>query len=390
MPTENTSGPQTGHIVVGGGIIGWSVAARLADLGQPVTVIDPGPAGPAGQSASSRSLGWVNDAAPAPDSYHQLRRLGAARLSLAQNRSQTRFYHASGCLHWSVDGLQSQPNTALEALNETVSDAAVRLADTGQNARLINAAEAVGVEPRLDGAELGAPVLYVASDGWVDLPTLIAALSARSADLGARTVQSPVSRLDWDGERVTGVQTASGEHISAPSVVVATGAGLPGLAATADLAVPQDTTTGVTVVTDPLPAPPRIVLRAPGLMARPTPDGRLVVVAPVLEAAVSANGRVPSASVDHVLADLSRLLDTKTRLRADRVLVGPRPIPAGGLPVVGKVSNRPGLALAFSHSAATVGLVIGELLADELVTGRPSPVLADFRPERFAPAAFSG
>lgn len=44
----------------------------------------------------------------------------------------------------------------------------------------------------------------------------------------------------------------------------------------------------------------------------------------------------------------------------------------------------PGYYVAFSHSGATLGLIVGELLAYEIATGAEHPMLAKFRPERFA------
>ena len=43
-----------------------------------------------------------------------------------------------------------------------------------------------------------------------------------------------------------------------------------------------------------------------------------------------------------------------------------------------------GLFVAFSHSGATLGLIAGELFAGEIATGRAHPMLAKFRPGRFA------
>ena len=39
--------------------------------------------------------------------------------------------------------------------------------------------------------------------------------------------------------------------------------------------------------------------------------------------------------------------------------------------------------VAFSHSGATLGLIVGELLAQEILSGEPHPMLATFRPRRF-------
>ncbi|GAA3314383.1 hypothetical protein GCM10017710_20990 [Arthrobacter ramosus] len=44
----------------------------------------------------------------------------------------------------------------------------------------------------------------------------------------------------------------------------------------------------------------------------------------------------------------------------------------------------PGCYVAFTHSGATLGLIVGELLADEIFTGSKHPMLSTFRPGRFS------
>jgi glycine/D-amino acid oxidase-like deaminating enzyme len=52
--------------------------------------------------------------------------------------------------------------------------------------------------------------------------------------------------------------------------------------------------------------------------------------------------------------------------------------------VLGPVPGIDGLTVAFTHSGATLGLIAGELLAEEITTGVPTPLLDAFRPDRFA------
>ncbi|MCY1243273.1 hypothetical protein D9M72_562810 [compost metagenome] len=52
----------------------------------------------------------------------------------------------------------------------------------------------------------------------------------------------------------------------------------------------------------------------------------------------------------------------------------------------GELEKLPGCYVAFSHSGATVGLIAGELLSFEILTGQKHPMLATFRPERFSTA----
>jgi len=46
-------------------------------------------------------------------------------------------------------------------------------------------------------------------------------------------------------------------------------------------------------------------------------------------------------------------------------------------------SKNEGLHVAFTHSGVTLGLIAGELVADEIVKGMTQPLLNPFRPDRF-------
>jgi glycine/D-amino acid oxidase-like deaminating enzyme len=88
--------------------------------------------------------------------------------------------------------------------------------------------------------------------------------------------------------------------------------------------------------------------------------------------------------VQGLLDAASEVLAGNPRLTAQRVGAGLKPIPGDGEPVAGPVSSIPGLYTLFTHSGATLGLILGELLAEEILSGVPSPVLGSFRLDRFA------
>jgi glycine/D-amino acid oxidase-like deaminating enzyme len=92
---------------------------------------------------------------------------------------------------------------------------------------------------------------------------------------------------------------------------------------------------------------------------------------------------VKDSTVQGLLAEASAVLEGNPRLNPDSYGVGPKPIPGDGEPVFGELPGISGYYVAFSHSGATLGLIAGELLADEIVTGEPHPLLAMFRPSRF-------
>jgi glycine/D-amino acid oxidase-like deaminating enzyme len=68
----------------------------------------------------------------------------------------------------------------------------------------------------------------------------------------------------------------------------------------------------------------------------------------------------------------------------ENILVGIRPVPNDGRSCVGAVSAVPGYYEAVTHSGVTLGLLIGRLLAQEILTGEVDALISPFRPDRFA------
>ena len=67
-------------------------------------------------------------------------------------------------------------------------------------------------------------------------------------------------------------------------------------------------------------------------------------------------------------------------LRFQLGLVGNRPMPKDGLPILGPAKEHPNLYLAVSHSAVTLAPLIGELIAQEVLEGNQNPIARDFQP----------
>ena len=65
------------------------------------------------------------------------------------------------------------------------------------------------------------------------------------------------------------------------------------------------------------------------------------------------------------------------------VWVGPRPVSADGMPLIG-TTNTANVFIAGGHGmwGITLGPITGKLLAQLIVTGRRSPVLVPFDPLR--------
>jgi glycine/D-amino acid oxidase-like deaminating enzyme len=151
--------------------------------------------------------------------------------------------------------------------------------------------------------------------------------------------------------------------------------------------VPDASPAAFVLFTDPVDFEVKTVLNTPRVAVRPTPDKRLVLDAGWAEESVIVGDdgslTVPDESVQGLLDEAAKVLAGAPALTASRVGAGWKPIPGDGDPVAGPVSGIDGLYTLFTHSGATLGLILGELAAEEVLTGAPSPVLEAFRLERF-------
>lgn len=87
--------------------------------------------------------------------------------------------------------------------------------------------------------------------------------------------------------------------------------------------------------------------------------------------------------VKELLTEASRLIQDSPKLEQTTHKIGLKPIPGDGEPVLGELKSVPSCYVAFTHSGATLALLVGEMLADEILSGNTNPMLETFRPERF-------
>lgn len=365
-------------VVIGGGIFGVSTAAQLQARGAAVTLINDGPLA---NGASGRSLAWLNSARMRSAEYHALRLAGIARYrTLAASLGPVDWLRFEGGLTWDAAG----PDNRMDEVYDhelAIAYEATRLA----------AGEVAGVTPGVGAAAIPAEgAIFNPGEGWVDLPSLIAHLIAGFTAAGGQVItdQGPARILQADG-RATGAVTAAAEY-PAEAVVLAAGAAVPGMAATLGIPIGDGTSTGLMVTVDAPPQAVSAVLNTPMVALRPAPGGRMAIDADwaAQQVVIAADGSYHAAPdvIAALLAEASAVLADGPALTPILHGTGPKPMPADGEPVLGETAALPGLFLAFSHSGATLGLIVGECLATEILTGRRLPYLSPYRPERFAKA----
>lgn len=363
-------------LIIGAGIFGVSTAVQLQRRGVAVTVINDGPVA---NGASGRSLSWLNSARMRSDAYHRLRMAGIDRYrTLSSQIGPVDWLRFDGGLTWDADG---DGNEIAAAYAHEVSLA--------YDARHLLAA---GVEASMPGVAAEAVTrpgaIFNPGEGWVDLPELIRFLLAEfSAHGGTLVTQEGAARVVIENGRAVGVQTATGPHRAADAVLIATGPAVPAMAADLGQSIGDSTPVALLVATKPVDHPLKAVLNTPRVAIRPAPGGTFFIDADWAadEVVTQPDGsyHVAQSTIDGLLAEASKVLSGHPKLEMASYGAGPKPIPGDGEPVLGALTAISGCHVAFSHSGATLGLIVGELMAYEMATGNRHPLLATFRPERF-------
>ncbi|AOO81509.1 NAD(P)/FAD-dependent oxidoreductase [Bosea vaviloviae] len=367
-------------VIIGGGIFGVSTALHLVRQGSRVTLVTEGVLG---SGASGRSLSWLNSARFRSAAYHRLRMVGIDRYrTLAARHPQAPWLRFDGGLTWDADD-ESNAMDAAEAHERSIGYDVMRLAPEEV------AAVTLGVDAR---AITRQGALFNPGEGWVDLAALIGLLAAELRMRGGEIVENAgVASVLVRNGLARGAKAADGRLFEADACLIATGPGAPAMAADLGVEIPDASPIGLLVKTAPVETALRAVLNTPRVAVRPTPDGALVLDSAWSEAEMRGNAdgsfEVSPDTIDGLLREASAVLAGNPRLAFGSYGAGRKPIPGDGEPVFGALDGIGSCFVAFSHSGATLGLIAGELLADEIVNGRRSPLLADFRPGRFQTAA---
>lgn len=364
--------------VVGGGVLGVSTAVHLARAGASVVLVSDGPLT---SSASGRSLSWLNSAGRRSDAYHRLRMAGIDRYrTLSTHHPDADWLRFDGGVTWNAPG-EGDALRATHAHERSI----------GYDSVLLTPQQVAERFPALDAGAVPADgAIWNPGEGWVDLPSLVAVLVDELCAYGGEVVTGAgAATLEVGDDGVTGVRTAH-RRWSTDAAVLATGAGVPQAAAALGVTIPEATPLALLVRTEPAATGLRPALNTPRAAVRPAPGGSLCVDADWITPSIvgdEADGwSAPDDLVAELLAEGSRLLAGHPVLRPASVGIGHKPIPADGEPVVGALPGVPGAHVAFTHSGATLGLILGEQLAGQVLTGEQPALLAPFTPARFAPA----
>ena len=352
-------------IVVGGGIIGASIAFHLVEAGAQVTLIE---AGELGGIVSPCSFGWTNASHKNTRPYFNLRFQSmhlwddlAARLPDIPYRKTEVLY---------LDGKTFDLDTFYA--NHTGWDYPLQWLDETQIRKL---------EPGLTVVpERG---ILSTAEGAVEASPAAVFFAKQAEAKGARVVtNTEVTRLVMQGDTVKGV-IAGDETLAADEVVIASGNGTKDLAAMAGVDVPMYSKPGLLISTTPVSHRVQRLILAEEVHFRQRADGTLSAGEDFGGGEINDN---PEAGSQMLLERICNQLVDPTGIELAGYTVGHRPIPGDDHPIVGRPVNRSGLYIAVMHSGATLAPVVGNAAARELLNDERDPLLATFGMERFSDA----
>ena len=375
--------PKARVAVVGAGIVGSAITYHLAKRGLDVTLLDRN----AIASASSHgTFAWINASwAKQPESYHALNQMGVDawhRLQQALNLP----IKWGGSLEW-FGATERQDRLSRDVQEQQA---------WGEPAKMLTQLEASALEPRVAFGEAGRVALSP-RDGALD-PVLISQLLVNAAKShGARVIEHcEVLRIDEtvEDQRQKILGTSCGD-IAVDRFVLATGADPSAIQTFAGFDLPQRSTPGVIVITQPMPPVLSHIVVAPGIHIHQRLDGRLVLGeqdgAPENAAhklrLTARPTRFPNAATasqhaQRLITLAKEYLTGLPEVNAEEVIIGWRPLPLDGHPVIGPSPVDPNAYVAVMHSGVSLAAIVGELVAEELLTGQRAPVLEPFRADR--------
>lgn len=362
-------------VVLGGGVIGCSIAYHLARVGARVTLLERDRLGDQASGAAAGLLVPLSEA-PGPSPFLELgmesaRRYPAFAQELAEAVGINVELVRAGLLRVAVT-----PGEVDEL--QTRLDWQVPL---GTAVSWVDAEQAHRLEPALGPAVQGA--LEYANQQHVSPPKLVAALARAAIGIGVE-VREGAEAVDLlrDQRRLWGVRLADGQ-IKASHVVLAAGAWVARMGQWLGVALPVFPVRGQILALRPAPLPlTRIVFSSLGYLVG-KPDGTLWVGA--TEETAGYEAHVTPAGLSALLSAATRLVPTLAEAPFVRAWAGLRPATPDRLPLLGPVPGWEQVTVAAGHfrNGVLLAPITGLLIAEYISTGRLPEALRPFDPARF-------
>ncbi len=344
-------------LIVGAGIVGATLAFRLTRAGARVTVIE---AARLAAGATGTSFGWINASFYLNPAHHHLRVAAMAAHHRLQADLPGHSPNWQGTLWWEDQGA---------GLDRMHAD----LTTLGYPVDLLESPAIALVEPALKTPPSRA--LRFPSEGAVDAAALTRQLLTAS---GATVLTgTAVTRLTTTGDRITGLLTPTGA-LDADHTILAAGTGTPALLGAIGIDLPLLPRPGLLLRTNPVSFRLAHILVTETQEIRQLPDGGLLT--PCVANHQADTAETISDPRAATMATLARLIKLFGPVTEAEVRLAHRPVPADGLPMLGRLAE--GLSLAVMHSGVTLAPLAAESLTAEIMGHTIHPLWTPYCPDR--------
>lgn len=374
-------------LIIGGGVIGTSIAYHLAKQNANVTLVEAGDLA-SGSSGACDGLVFMQSKKP------------GIHLSLAME-SLKLFETLQNDLP--VD-IEFKKTGGLVAINNDAEYSAMEkyVAEQqgiGLDVQLLDSVQTHKKEPLLSSSVIGAAFSPLDSQVNPIALTLGFALAARKnhAEILTDTI---VSDVLTDNNRAVGVATNRG-HIAADIVVNAAGSIAGRIAEMVDIQIPVKPRRGQIVVThagrrvidhclisaayiaakyDPVLAS----TAGQGVSMEQADNGNLLLGS--TREFVGFNKNTTVAGIRNIIKETASILPVLNEFQVIRTFAGLRPFTPDGLPLLGPVKSLDGFVMAAGHEGDGIALspITGHLMAQALLEKDVDIELEAFSPDRFA------
>jgi len=361
-------------IIVGGGVIGCSIAWRLAQAGLKVTVFERGRVGCEASRAAAGMLSPQGESQTAGPFFDLCLRSRAMYRSFAEELND-----ASG-----IDVEYKDEGTLFVVLQGEDEEEKTRWAmwqlDAGLPLEHVSADDLRKIEPAV--TESATRAIFLPEEHQVENRRLMDALEVAMKRAGVELIEgAEVTALATDHGRVTGVGVA-GQHVDAGVVVVAAGTWSSRLLEPLGLNVKVIPARGQMIAVQGGPLPISRVLHSSSVYVVPRRDGRILIGATVEQAGFRK--AVTVRAVKHLLSAAVELVPSLGELEIVETWSGLRPDTVDHLPILGP-SGIENLLLATGHfrNGILLAPLTADLIAEVLVDGREAEEIQRFSIGRF-------
>lgn len=361
--------------VIGGGVIGCSVAYHAAKLGARVALFE---ADTLSSGASGAAAGMLNAQAEAHSPGPMLDLMLKSRT----------MHHTLGPELYEATNLDPEHvwDGTLRVAHEESFAAKLKESyewqrERGLAAKWLSGEDIRGIEASVSkGAICG---MFLPDDGQVNSRRLVGAMSKAARKKGANIYEhSPVRRLVSSGDSITGIETDSGE-IAAGCVVLAGGYASGSLLAPLGVGVPVFPVKGETVTLSGASHHLSANVWDDGCYVVPKRDGRVVIGA--TEVPDDTDRRPTLGGVSQLTGAATKLLPSLAGATFSGAWGGLRPGTPDELPILGGIEGLGGFLLATGtyRNGILLAPVIGSAIAALALGGEPDLDLSPFALSRF-------